>query len=37
MIEHDLSFKSSAIEEILTKPTQCKFSTFKKVICETFL
>ena len=36
MIEHNLCFKSSAIEENLIKPIRFNFSTFKKVICGTF-
>ena len=37
MIERNLFFKSSAIEETLVKPIRFNFSTFKKVICGTVL
>ena len=37
MIEHNLYIKSNAIEETLIKPIRFNLSTFKEVICETFL
>ena len=36
-MECNLYFKYSAIEETLIKPIQFSFSTFKEVICGTFL
>ena len=35
MIEHNLYFKSDAIEETLIKPIRFNFSAFKKVTCES--
>ena len=37
MIEQNISFKSSAVEETLMKPSRFNFSTFKKDICGKFL
>ena len=37
MIERNLYFHFSAIEEILIKPIRFNFSAFKKVICGPFL
>ena len=37
MIEYNLSFTSSAIEETVIKPSWFNFSTFKTVICGAFL
>ena len=37
MIEYNLYYKSSAIEATVINPSWFNFSTFKKVICGTFL
>ena len=37
MIEYNVYFTSSAIEETVIKPSWFNFSTFKTVICGTFL